>query len=250
MSVESISSDAGEKRERSGFESLMDEMEGFDAARAKENVQQFREEKERKEQEEQEAEEKRREQLAKEREEREATRRAEAEQRKREHDLAWEKQQEESDYPREIFEAFVPRINEMIKEASENGNDSIDLTRSVTIAYGPHLDYDRDSKASLLTGREIGQYHSRRSGREFRGSMIDGVLEKSPDRKEFDKEIMTAAEELMPQLAAMYEKKGFRVELDKDGIMTAVAWGEEPKPEPQPQAKQSGFQGFLSRFKK
>ena len=248
MNGESISSDTGEKQEKSGFESLMDEVGSFDAAKAKENVQQFKEEKEKEEQETREAEEKKREQLKKEYEEQRAARLAEAEQKKREHDLAWEKQREATDYPTEIFMAFVPRINEMIEKASENGDESIDLTKPVTIAYGPHLDYDRHSKASMLTGREIGQYHSKHSGREFRGSMIDGVLEQSPDRAEFDKEIMTMAEELMPQLAEAYEKRGFRVQLDKDGIMTSVAWGKEPEPEPQQPPKKSGFQGLRSFF--
>ena len=250
MNGEALSNDTGEKQEETGFQSMMAEMGVFDAEAARERVDQAKKDKAEAEAAAKRAEEEERERRNREYEERVAAERAEAEQRKREHDLAWEKQQEEFDYPREIFGAFIPGINEMIEKASDDGQESIDLTKSVYV-YDPHpfrYDGDHEGVASLLTGKELGSWYSKNSqGRECK-SMIDGVFEKESGRDEFRKEILTMADELMPKLAELYEQKGFRAQLDEHGILTSIAWGEEP--EPQPASKESGFiDRFIARFR-
>ena len=87
-------------------------------------------------------------------EDRKAQERAEAEEKARQHQEAWEARQENHDYPTEILDTFMTNINEVITEATKDGQETADVTREVTIYYGPgYADYDRKGIASTLTGK-------------------------------------------------------------------------------------------------
>ena len=59
-------------------------------------------------------------------EDRKAQERAEAEEKARQHQEAWEARQENHDYPTEILDTFMTNINEVITEATKDGQETAD----------------------------------------------------------------------------------------------------------------------------
>lgn len=165
----------------------------------------------------------------------------------RKHQEAWEAHQEEYDHSEEILDAFMSEIDASITEASDNGEETIDLTKKVDVDYGPHGDWTREATVSTLTGRELG---GRRSSAVLAASSIDSIIKKDPSGKEFDKEIRDVGVGLMPQVKKALEDAGYSVTVDSEtGTITSVSWGEAAKPE-EPPKQESAFSKFLSRFRK
>ncbi|MBO4855464.1 hypothetical protein J5500_03620 [Candidatus Saccharibacteria bacterium] len=165
---------------------------------------------------------------------------------RRKHQEAWEAHQEEYDHSEEIMDAFMSEIDASITEASDNGEETIDLTKKVDVDYGPHGDWTREATVSILTGKELG----RGGGAVLAASSIDSIIKKDPSGEEFDKEIRDVGVGLMPQVKKALEDAGYSVTVDSEtGTITSVSWGEAAKPE-EPPKQESAFSKFLSRFRK
>lgn len=161
---------------------------------------------------------------------------AEKEQRQREHAEAWEKRQESFDYPKTISSIFTSKIDSMIKEASDKGEDSVKLVEEAAFSYGPYqYSYEKDSVASILTGFIAGsdQYDD---PQRIKSTALDSLLEE-PDNAEFKEDILELADQLAGSLAEDYKSKGFHVETvpkeyknpDGEVIITSISWGEQPE---------------------
>lgn len=178
----------------------------------------------------------------------EARRKAELaaiEEAKRKHQEAWEAHREEYDHTEEIMDAFMSQIDASIADASDNGEETVDLTKKMDIDYGPHGDWTREATVSILTGKELG----RGGGGVLDSAAIDSVIEKDPSGEEFDKEIRNVGVELMPQVKKALEDAGYTVAVDSaSGTITSVSWGEAAKPE-EPPKQQSAFSKFLARLR-
>lgn len=84
----------------------------------------------------------------------------------------------------------------------------------------------------MLTGKEIaeeGKSYDYGHIRKDYSAAIDKIIEGDPSRSEYDKEIRKEGEKVMPGLKELYEQQGYRVQVDKRGVITSISWGEEPE---------------------
>lgn len=160
---------------------------------------------------------------------------------KRKHMEGWAELQEKVDLDAKIAPILVNGIEKMIDDAVERKEESISLVERRESSYNAPVDFS----ASKLTGRFI-EVH------EHRGpSVLDSFLEEF-GHPEYREDILYKADEMMEDVAKLYEEKGYRVDMEGE-VIKSISWGEEPaeevKEEPKQPAKKPGIRGiFRSRF--